>query len=85
MAKSTNSEITQLLLDWGKGDKDAFDRLTDLVYEEGPWSSFWPEEKENHKDTKTQRTERDKPFVLFVPLWFSSSSGRNDDRGLKSH
>ena len=34
MAKPTNSEITQLLIDWGNGNKDAFDRLTELVYEE---------------------------------------------------
>jgi RNA polymerase sigma factor (TIGR02999 family) len=32
--KDQGTELTQLLLDWGGGDKEAFERLTALVYDE---------------------------------------------------
>ena len=32
--KDQGTELTQLLLDWGDGDKEAFERLTALVYDE---------------------------------------------------
>jgi RNA polymerase sigma factor (TIGR02999 family) len=32
--KDHGTELTQLLLDWGGGDKEAFERLTALVYDE---------------------------------------------------
>lgn len=31
---TTSHEVTQLLIDWGKGDRDALDRLMPLVYQE---------------------------------------------------
>ncbi len=34
MSKHPTEEITQLLLAWGKGDEEAFDRLMPLVYDE---------------------------------------------------
>lgn len=34
MATLSQSDITALLLDWGKGDKEALDKLIPLVYEE---------------------------------------------------
>lgn len=32
--ENKGTELTQLLIDWGAGDKEAFERLTSLVYEE---------------------------------------------------
>ncbi len=34
MAEASSSEVTQWLVDWGKGDETALDRLTPFVYEE---------------------------------------------------
>jgi RNA polymerase sigma factor (TIGR02999 family) len=34
MVESTPRNITQMLLDWGKGDREAFDRLMPVVYAE---------------------------------------------------
>lgn len=36
-AKLSRGEVTQLLLDWNKGDTEALDRLVTLVYEELRW------------------------------------------------
>src|SRR5687767_8211155 len=32
--ENKGTELTQLLIDWGAGDKEAFERLTSLVYDE---------------------------------------------------
>jgi RNA polymerase sigma factor (TIGR02999 family) len=34
MAETSTTDLTQLLVDWGKGDKAALDRLLPLVYDE---------------------------------------------------
>ena len=34
MSETSTNQVTQLLLDWGKGDKAAFDQLLPLVYQE---------------------------------------------------
>lgn len=34
MSENSGAELTRMLLDWGKGDKAALDRLLPLVYEE---------------------------------------------------